>query len=109
MNIVFVKLSDGWTSVWAAIEEKNLLFDYVREGNKAKIGTKLALSIWSIHPISNILHFCNETEDKSAKCIEFFYNGSIILHPNAKLGHTNEEFYRPLDKCRVKGGFIPVV
>lgn len=31
------------------------------------------------------------------------------MQPNAKLGFTSELFYRPLDKCRQRGGLIPLV
>jgi hypothetical protein len=69
MNIVYIKLSDGWSSVWAAIEQKNKLYDYLRDGRKVKVGTKLALALWSMHPISNIIDFCTLAQGKEAQCI----------------------------------------
>ena len=31
------------------------------------------------------------------------------MNQNAKLGYTKDEFYRPLFKCRQKGGPVPLV
>jgi hypothetical protein len=90
MKMVYILLSDGWHSVWAVIEEKNLLYSYVKGSSKLRVGTKLSLSLWNIHPISNILEFCPHADNKDDKCIEFFYNGSIILQPNARLGYSHE-------------------
>lgn len=108
MDIIFLLLSDGWFSVWAAIESQNFLYSYLVDDSKVRVGTKLCLCLWNLHPFSNILNYCSDRKSTNI-CIEFFYNGSILLKPNAKLGHTNEEFYRPLNKCRQRGGLIPVV
>lgn len=62
MNIVFLRLSDGWISVWTAIESHNLLHSYLIDENKVRVGTKLCICLWILHPISNILQFCNRAQ-----------------------------------------------
>ena len=55
MGIVYLLLSDGWESVWAAIETRNILQPYLLNDSKVSVGTKLSLCLWIIHPLSNIL------------------------------------------------------
>ena len=108
LAVVYLLLSDGWEAVWAAIGEGNLLFSYLRDNAKVRVGTKLALALWDLHPLSNILAFCPKAPSEG-RCLEFFYNGAIILKANARLGRSKEEFYRPLSKCRARGGLVPVI
>ena len=108
MRIVFLLLSDGWSSIWAAIEANNLLYDYVIDSRKIRVGSKICICQWYRHPIANILDFCPAvTRESPTQCIEFTYNGSIILQPNAKLGASTFNFCRPLSRCKFKGGTIP--
>ena len=88
MNMVFLKLSDGWFSIWAVIEEQNILYPYMLLSDKVMIGTKLCICLWNLYPLNNILDFCSKADVTENICIEFFYNGSIILKSNAKLGFT---------------------
>lgn len=57
MQIIFIKLSDGWSSVWAAIETKNMLYEYLEDDKRIHVGSKLSICLWNLHPISNILDF----------------------------------------------------
>lgn len=87
MQIIFLKISDGWSSLWAVIEAHNYLYKYLLDDRKLRVGHKLSISLWNIHPISNILEYNNQNINATT-CIEFHYNGSILLKSNARLGFT---------------------
>jgi len=55
MNIYFIQLSDGWSTVWVAIQKSNLLYSYVA---KIKLCAKIFVSFWTSYPLSNILTYC---------------------------------------------------
>lgn len=50
----FIKLTDGWSIVFAVINEQNMLFPFIR---KLSPGTKLNIVDWKIYPICNIIDY----------------------------------------------------
>lgn len=68
LAVIYLLLSDGWESVWAAIGEGNLLYKYLKDNSKVRVGTKLALALWDLHPLSNILAFCQKAHN-DGRCL----------------------------------------
>lgn len=109
MELYFVQLSDGWSSVFAVLSSDNELVQYV--GRKLVVGTKIQIVNWNIHPLCNMLqHHPNlSTRTSSSACIQITYNNSLPSPYFSKLGWTTQIFYKPIHKCRQAGGLVPLL
>lgn len=58
IDVYFLHLSDGWSSVWAVIQKQNLLHSYCALPDKIYVGRKIMLCLWKLYPIANILDYC---------------------------------------------------
>ncbi len=56
INAFFLKLSDGWSSVWSVLmQASNVLFKYALKG-KIKVGIKIQIACWHVLTFNNILN-----------------------------------------------------
>ena len=106
INTYFILLADGWSSVWAVVTEKNSLYKFVQ---KLTILSKIFIGYWKHYSLANVLTFCPQAK-KGQKCIEIWYNSTIIVKHNMNIGKPkNLIFYRPLNLVQKEGGIIPTV